>query len=217
MSVPQDNFKNYTSAGYNKKCLIEGLNSFKKSLEKHFFSNVTIRDYSGEGISSKLILELECNFELCEMLHYFKLGTWGNFNCEKFSISKLLQQLNKSNDVPVEIEEFSIFLKDSSIIITKIYEKSIAEQLEYILTEINDNYIHFTKGFTETPYEIYVPVFEESVLEHEGSLNDIACDNNNARDYFKYWGLYFFSEDDAVIYDLKNTAVISGNLHMLNR
>ena len=61
-----------------------------------------------------------------------------------------------------------------------------------------------------------MPVFEESLLENDTTLMNIRSGNNDVKDYFKYWGLYFYTEDDALIYDLKNTSIISGDLQMLN-
>jgi hypothetical protein len=76
--------------------------------------------------------------------------------------------------------------------------------------------VYFTKKFTETPYEIYIPVFEEDHFENDTKLKNIRIGNNNKKDYFEYWGLYFDSEKDAVIYDLKNKSIIFGDLFMLN-
>jgi hypothetical protein len=212
----QENFKNNSSVGFNKKDYIEGLGSFKKHLEKYFFSQVVVRDVSTESTSTKLVLELSCNFGLTEMLHHLNLGTWGNFGSKENSFRHLLETLRGRNDQYLEVEEFAIFLKDTSIIINKIYDESIPQQLEEILQAVSKNYVHFTRGLTEIPYEIYIPVFEESLLEDDNTLMNIKSGNTQVKDYFKYWGLYFYTEDDALIYDLKNTAIISGDLQMLN-
>lgn len=216
MSLHQDNLGENYPVGYNKKCEIVGLDSFKKKLEKYFFSKVTVRNSSTNSTTAKLVLELDCNFELREMLNHLKLGTWGSFDCGEDCFKKALQNLKSNNDLYIDVDEFSIFLKDTSIIINKIYEKSIPNQLESILKRINDNYIIFTKRLTEVPYEIFVPVFEEGILENDTTLMNIKSGNNRVNDYFKFWGLYFNTEEDAVIYDVKNRSIISGNLHMLN-
>ncbi len=213
MAPGQENFRNSSQVGFKK---IEGLDSFENNLEKHFFSQASIRDYSSESTSAKLVLELKCNFNLTEMLHHLTLGTWGSFESKKLSFGHLLENLRKKNNRHIEIEEFSIFLKDTSIIINRIYDDSVPVQLEAILQSMSKNYVHFTKGLTEIPYEIYVPVFEENLLENDTTLMNIKSGNNDVHDYFKYWGLYFYTEDDPLIYDLKNTSIISGELQMLN-
>lgn len=213
MSLSQENFRNNSSVRFNK---IDGLESFKNNLEKHFFCQVIIRDYSVNSTHAKLVLELNCNFGLTEMLRHLNLGTWGNFSSENLCFSQLLKELREQNDFPIQIEEFSLYLKDTSIVINKIFEESIPEQLEAILNSVSENYVHFTKGLSEIPYEIYVPVFEECLFEKDSTLTNIKSGNNNVQDYYKYWGLYFYSEDDVLIYDLKNTAIVSGELQMLN-
>lgn len=213
MASRQENSRNHSPIKINK---LEGIDSFKKNLEKYFFSQVIIRDYGTEATSAKLVLELNCNFGLTEMLHHLNSGTWGNFESKELSFTRMIETLKASNDCALEIEELSIFLKDTSIVINKIYDESIPEQLEAILKSVSENFGHFTKGLTEIPYEIYVPVFEENLLENDSTLLNIKSGNNKVKDYFKYWGLYFYNEDDVLIYDIKNNTTIPGDLQMLN-
>jgi hypothetical protein len=47
-------------------------------------------------------------------------------------------------------------------------------------------------------------------------LSNQRAEKISNKDYFSFWGLYFDSEEDAVIYDLSNKSFISGDLYMLN-
>ncbi|MFK7812467.1 MAG: hypothetical protein AB8B59_08235 [Maribacter sp.] len=218
MPLNKDDFDNFSRVGFNDKIEIEGLQSFVKNLEKHFFSQVTVRNCSPTNDLIQLVIELDCNFGLLETLHHFEKNTWGNFACHENSFSGALNRLKACNDVEIEVEEFSFFLKDTSIIVNRIYDHSIQQQLENILIQLSQHSAYITKGLTEIPYEIYVPVFEDNVMENERTLLlNIKSGNNNEQDYFSFWGLYYYSEDDAVIYDLKNQTIIKGNLQMLNR
>lgn len=218
MLLNNDNFDNFSRVGYNKNVEIEGLDRFTKNLEKHFFSQVTIRNCSSTTNSVNLVVELDSNFELLETLHYFTKETWGNFNCPENSFAGALTQLRVCNELAIEVEELSLFFKDTSIIVNRIYDQSIAEQFENILISLNEHFEFFTKGVTELPYEIYIPVFEDDLMENEHTLlMNIQSGNNSAQDYFSFWGLYYYSEDDASVYDLKNRSIINGNLQMLNR
>ncbi|MGB5430937.1 hypothetical protein, partial [Eudoraea sp.] len=191
-------------------------------LEKDYFSNVAIRNCSTDTTRENLVIEMDCNFKLVEVLSHLQKGTWGRIYSTQNSWSKsspfsrALKNLNKLNSRRIDIEELSIFSKDSSIIIKNIFENSIEEQLRQILQTIAENYVYLTKKLTETPYEIYIPVFEEDRIENDTKLKNIRTGNNKKKDYFKYWGLYFESEKDAVIYDLKNKSIIFGDLFMLN-
>lgn len=216
MPSKQENFRNNPSVRSHRN-RIQGLASFKKNLEKNFFSRVTIQECANEPDSAQLVLELNCNIRMTEMLHHLNIGTWGNFGSSHFNFTELVESLKEHNDFDIEIEELTFILEDTSIIINKIYDESIPEQLEAILQSLSENFVHFTKGLTEIPYEIYIPIFEENLMENDMTLmSNIKYGNHDIQDYFKYWGLYFYSDDRALIYDLKNTAIISGDLHMLN-
>lgn len=211
-----DNFENNSSGGFNIDIRLEGIESFRKSLEKFFFSEATVRKCATSACGVNLAVELECNLSLVEMLFHFNRGTWGNFKQGRCSFISVLEKFRKENLVYIDIEELSILFKDTRIIINKLYERSIPEQLNQILAEMGKHYVHFSKGLSETPYEIYVPVFEEEQSENETFLRNIRNANHSKRDYFNFWGLYFDSEDDAVIYDLNATHFENGDLFMLN-
>ncbi len=218
MPLNNNNFDNNSRVGFNKILKLEGLDCFVKNLEKHFFSQVTVRNCSTSINSVHLVVELDCNFGLLETMHHFEKDTWGNFKSQQNSFAGALKKLRESNDLSIEIEEFSLFLKDTSIIVSKLYDQSISLQLEHIFIQLKEHAIYFTKGYSEIPFEIYLPVYEDSVIENEHSLMmNTNPRNNNKKDYFSFWGLYYYSEDDALVYDSKSQSIIKGNLQMLNR
>ncbi|WP_147415876.1 hypothetical protein [Ulvibacterium marinum] len=184
------------------------MESFKNDLERHFFAKAGVCNYTSDKNESLLAIELNCNLALVELLFYFNRGDWGK---DGF-LRTHLQDLVKNNGVTVDIDELSIHLKDTSIVINRIYDQSIAQQFENVLTEIAHHYVHFTKGLSEVPYEIFVPVFEET----NTSFLNMAHGNNTKNDYFKYWGAYYLSQNDPSIYDLDSLSLISGDLYMLN-
>lgn len=218
MSLNKNNFDGFSRKIFNNEVQIEGIDRFIKNLEKHFFSQVTVRNCSPLDNSINLVIELNCNFELIETLHHFGKDNWGNFKSLEYSFEGALNQLKASNGFIIEVEEFSLFLKDTSIIVNRIYEQSISQQLENIFTQLNKHHIYLTKGLSEIPFEIYVPVFEEDLMESKDSLlANIQSNKHCKKDYFSFWGVYYFSEEDAVVFDLKNQTIIEGDLQMLNR
>ncbi|WP_411030967.1 hypothetical protein [Spongiimicrobium sp. 3-5] len=223
MPIPKDSSEERMRLEFDNKLKIAGLDTFKKSLEKGFFSEVTIHCSASEESIGNLIVELDCNFGLHEILYHMESGTWGNTSQEEYNTDnsslflQALTALKKKNEMVLDVEELSIFLKDTTIIINKIFDQSIPYQLENILSKLAEHYVHFTKGLTEIPFEIYVPVFEEGPLGNDTTLLDIESDNNNENDFFKYWGLYFYSEDDAVVYELAKRSIVMGDLYMLNQ
>lgn len=222
MPKKQVNFRDNLRIKLDDNPQIKGLVDFKKSLEKDYFSDVSVRNCSSDTARENLVIEMDCNFKLVEILSHLQKGTWGSMCSEQKSWSKsspfsrALRELNNLNSRQIDIEELSIFTIDCSIIIKNIFENSIEEQLRQILKTIAQHYVYFSKRLSETPYEIYIPVFEEDLFENESKLKNIRTGNNNKKDYFQFWGLYFDSEKDALIYDLKNKSIIYGDLYMLN-
>lgn len=222
MSLPQDGFKNNLKLHLDENPAIKGLQNFRRKLEKDYFSNVLVRNCSSDSEERKLVIEMECQLELVEMLYHMQNGTWGTSPSKGNGVTlsspfaKALWKLQKKNQLPVEVEELALFLKDTAIVIKKIHPHSIEQHLGSILSHIAEHYVHFTRGLDETPFEIYIPVFEEDLLTQEKSLTDNITRNPENKNYFRYWGLYFDSEEDAVIYELSSRSFISGDLHMLN-
>jgi len=222
MPIHLESFKHNLKLQLDNDPQLNGLDTFKKSLEKDYFSKVTIRNCSPDRNFGNLVIEMDCNFDLVEILFHLQKGTWGGIPILQGnkqiapSFFNTLSRLRELNSLPIDVEELSIFFNDSSIIIKKIYAQSIEEQLGNILNSIAEHYVYLSKGLTETPNEIYVPVFEEDVLENDSILSKIRTGDNSEKDYFGFWGLYFGSEEDAVIYDLGNKSIISGDLYLLN-
>jgi len=207
-----------TTGRFSKTQQVVGLHAFESELEKHFFSNIQVRNYSTSETEVSLIIEIDCNLELIEVLDHFNKDMWGNFSSKKSSLSGALLRLQDTNDCKIDIEEFSLFLNDTSIIINKIYNQSIPQQLENVFLSLSKHCIYFTKGMTEIPYEIFISVFENNMMLNEkNSLNNLKAENIADQSYFSFWGLYFYSEIDASVFDLKNQTIINGKLQMLNR
>ena len=225
MAFNLENFKNQPLIAVIRDEDIRGLSLFKKRLEQLFFSDVVIRNSNGNKESAKLNIEVSCNFNLWEGMSSLKSGIWAQFrkpSDEIFATSEfynLVIQLQKQNDFPIEVEEFSIIFDNCNIIINKIHEFSIPEQLDLILTKIAEHYPVVTKDMREVPYEIFIPVFEEvPYLDpfSESLTPGLVKDKNTMIDYFSYWGLYFYSDEDATIYNLEKEAMVDGELNMFN-
>ncbi|PIF01378.1 MAG: hypothetical protein CR994_02160 [Maribacter sp.] len=210
MATQPDNSRNNLPSRQTKDVHIKGLSTFTNNLEKFFFSQISIRNIPTNDNQISLVIDLNCDLNLVDMVtHYYK-GTWGTFNQYKYSLANELALLEQYNNIPFDVEELSINLKDTSIIINRIYGKSIPDHLDCIINNLGKHYLQITKGDVEIPYEIFVAVFEDDIL-----TPDVTKKTHN---YSSYWVLYFESYQDAIIYDLKNTSLIYEDLdlHMLN-
>ncbi|MCJ7468270.1 MAG: hypothetical protein MUO53_16440 [Maribacter sp.] len=213
MPLDLESFKNNPPFEFSQNLTIPGLDSFANVLEKDFFSKTTLYRCKAGHPTIHLVIELKCDLSMAEMLFHFIKGDWGCFKSSKSSLTDALSILQEANTCPIEIDELSLILKDTTIVIDRIYENSIPQQLKRILTEVGNHYVHITRGLHEIPYEIYLPVFEEK--RNSINLPDPVLDYPVV-DYFGFWGLYFESEEDALVYDLDNLIIIPGDLYMLN-
>jgi hypothetical protein len=206
-------FNNNLLTRSTKTASFSGLNTFIKNLEKHFFSKILIREDSSNYNKINLVIELNCSLTLWELIHQYDTGNWGTFNQLKYSLSYEINRLERINDIPIDVDEFSIVLKDTTVIIDKIYNQSIGEQLDHILRELGMHYMQYTKGYSEVPYEIFVAVFVENPKQIELNL----VNSNETQNYKSYWAMYFDSEIDAVIYDVQKSIFLFEDLYMLNQ
>lgn len=206
-------FNNNLLTRSTKTASFSGLNTFIKNLEKHFFSKILIREDSSNYNKINLVIELNCSLTLWELIHQYDTGNWGTFNQLKYSLSYEINRLERINDIPIDVDEFSIVLKDTTVIIDKIYNQSIGEQLDHILRELGMHYMQYTKGYSEVPYEIFVAVFVENPKQIELNL----VNSNETQNYKNYWAMYFDSEIDAVIYDVQKSIFLFEDLYMLNQ
>ncbi len=203
MPFPNKYNNKFNAQGAKTYEAAEGLDDFIKALEKYFFANAKLRCKQNrvEG-KLDLVIDLHFNFGITDCLRHFNNGDWVNYSLSEESsfdmslvVSGALNQLNEKSAYPADIMEISLHFLDTSIIITRLYQHSIPEQISAILTTIGKHFIYFTKGLTEMPYEVFVPVFEDTSIDN-GHYNECG--------YFDYWGLYFDKkqEHEALIYSL---------------
>ncbi len=226
MDFNLDNFKNKPPIVVIKDEDINGLSYFKKRLEQLFFSEVIISNSDINGETANLIIEITCNFKLRQGLSNWKAGIWAQLSSisnhdalKNSEFYDLVVELREENSFPIEVVEFSMLFQDCNIIINQLYELSIPEQLDAILTELAGHYEKMTMGMRQVPYEIFIPVFEEdaSCCPHSAELvPNVNTERTEASDYFDYWALYFEDQEDALMYGLKARNIIGGELIMLN-
>ncbi|WP_228235804.1 hypothetical protein [Allomuricauda sp. M10] len=184
-----------------------GLDDFLKTLEKDFFASAKVQcKFNHAENRADLILDLHLNFGLIDCLRHFNNGDWGGVTFSEESQSTMsssvevaLKKLNSQNNHSLDILELSLHFAETSIIISRLYEHSIVKQLGPIISGIGQHFVYFTKGLTEMPYEIFVPVFEDTTLENPRT-------KTAQYGYFDYWGLYFEnqSQHEAMIYSLNS-------------
>ncbi|MEX0313620.1 MAG: hypothetical protein AB3N18_05545 [Allomuricauda sp.] len=203
--------------GISSFIIARGLEEFTRSLEKDFFAKASIQCvYLAEQHRADLVIELQCNFALAESLHYFNSENWGGVmhasdESESTPFAEAYNTLTTLNKGAVDIAEITLHFNDTSLVITRIYDHSISEQLGEVLLKVSEHFVYFTKGLTEMPYEIFVPVFEDVPSQ-------LAESKKVKPTYFDYWGLYFDdgTNHDAMVYNLETKKLLNEDLFLLD-
>ncbi len=208
-----DNFKLTPPKKLDENSGVVGIDVYLKSLERYYFSEVSLRSYASIDGSLEMTIDMKCNMELLELLGFHNKGRWGNNGSEISPLKQSFDTLLIKNTLQLDIEELTLFLNDTNIIIKKIHNRSITEFLDEILYEIASHYVYFTKGLTEKPYEIFIPVFEDNITENiPGTCSLSGITQKTPKSYFEFWGVYLESQEDALIYDVSRNMYIPANL-----
>lgn len=199
--------------------LIMGLDDFRDALEREYFCEVNIRNYGESAYRYDLVISMRSSLNLGSLVRGHRDGIWGHLAEEQEANPLLisLEQLNLQNPVEVDIEEIAIFLQDTLLVIKNIYPRSVAEQFGHLMEALSEHYDCLKSKGPELPYEIYIPVFEEGETDPELPIQRPASLQRCSKDYLGYWGLYYDTDEDAVIYDLRRKETVSGDLYMLDQ
>ncbi|WP_047415431.1 hypothetical protein [Cellulophaga sp. Hel_I_12] len=194
---------------------------FRRIIEKEFFCDLAIHYSEKANHNIDLILELKLNFELQQGLPIIAVRNTDDLNFHlntnsDYLFLNRLQQLAEQSSHKIDIEELTIVFTDCSLIIHRIFNQSIISQVRNIIQKIDDNQLNLTKGFTEVPYEIHIPVFEEKPLYGEINLLKFKTEETKICDYYKFWAVYFEHKIDASFYDVANNEIFDGDLTMIN-
>ena len=218
MSSQRKNTPNFHYSGARIFEAVNGLDEFLKFLEREFFAEAKMKcRFNNADNKAELILDLYFNFGLTESLRHFNEGDWSNNTFPtgsqvrlSSSFTKALKKLNGQNSHNLDIAEASLHYSDTSIVISRTNDFSIPKQLGTILSKISEHFVYFTKGLTEMPYEVFVPVYE-------GKSQNVFEPNKCQSNYFDYWGLYF--EDTihhkVMIYSLNDKQLYQEDLFLL--
>ncbi len=193
-------------------CVLENLETFRTQLERAYFSNVLLRITKNEENLIEVGIEIQSNFWLSESICYYNNYNWlkGESNPNTFRLQQFycsFSELKSNSAITIDISEFAIYLHDTSLIISKVYKNSITNQLDAILSSVITNMNNLIDTNLELPTEIHMPVLYE---DKKKLTNDIK------NSYFGFWGLYYESEEDAVIYDVNNNTISKVDLFMVN-
>ncbi len=216
MPLNLDNFKNNLPIGCTRDVNLKGLDLFKKKLEKHFFAEVDIRKCVTDHTGVELVIEVKCTISFALAIQHFRVDILSDPGINSSFLTNCLSELRDVNIESVDIKELSFLMSDTSIFIQKAYDYSIAQQLDNIMRVVMNEYNHIISRLKEIPLEIHIPVLEDMAAKEDTPTFLSDFDRPiTGKDYFTYWGLYFDSAEDTVIYDVEKSSFIFEELRYI--
>lgn len=190
---------------------------FEKKLEHIFSSETRVVIFPSENNITRLAIEIESNFSLSEIISLLKMPFGGENRAASLSKTILLFQntmfgLHKSLAVTIDIEEISLYFKNTSITIQSIHRNSIMEELEYIIKAVIHHYQYYSTIMGQLPNEIHIPVIEDNTTKELLNKNHSIKPINLKSPYSRFWGLYFDAINEPIIYNLDRTNITPGDL-----
>ncbi|MBM1107455.1 hypothetical protein JQC67_14975 [Aurantibacter crassamenti] len=210
MSTQGEHYDDSTFSGFSNNLDLNGLDNFVKKLERYFFSQVFVRECLTSNTSEvKLVIDVICPLTFSKNVEYFRAATVSDTGYNSSRLLKILSELQEVNNILIDIEEFSLTMEDTTIIVQKIDSLSVARQFDNILRLVLSTYNHIVSQIREVPNEIHIPVLMDNVYQSgtENLLNEFKTKTSD-QDYFAYWGLCYDSDLDTIIYDVENSKFI---------
>lgn len=219
MFTPNDFDSPYASSDYaDPYTTVQNLENFVKATERDFFAHTTVRGlYYDVTKKTDLILNMRCNFSMEDAVSCLKNGEWDTHTSSRkgsrasSTFYRAFQKLRKQNSNPVDIAELSIQFEETSIVVARTDDGSIAKHLSSLLKQVHRHFIYYTKGISEIPHEIFIPVFETS---EDGFFK--PQEHKNC--YFKHWGVYLENDkgqEETMLYNLKTKKMYNEDFYLV--
>lgn len=208
------NFPNPLPVKIEEDSVFSGLEDFLKGLERLFFAEATAKIWMSESGSRDLVLHVSSPIHLPEALRRHRRGHWGRvpeggMEYGVTGLEEMLQTIEKCNGRPVDIEELSLELDGTLIVVRKSGFRSIAREFDFLMETLAAHLVYLTRGMLEMPYEIYIPVVEEVFPEASPPASNVS-------ELYGFWGVYFESEPDARIYDVREQQILDCTSFLLD-
>ncbi|MCV6629272.1 MAG: hypothetical protein OIF50_05375 [Flavobacteriaceae bacterium] len=188
------------------------LDAFQYELNNYYSS--IIRKRAG-GVTPQihdLFIEISIPQTLANSLASGSSSQFSKLNFVIQPFIKAYREFKKANP-QVDIEELIIAFEDCSIIVDRVCPHSIYNQLENLIDGISENYHLMTGCNSGQIFEIFIPVYDQPVTSIKAVsqlLEPLQINSSNDQtDYYNYWGIYFDTQDNCAVLDLKNKKLTS--------
>lgn len=206
---------------------LEGVAEFKAELSDSYILS-TVRDRRGPlgGGLYQLAVEFVSRLSLSEIVRILLEGATYDLlksGTDAFFIRPFLEaykrfRSRRKND-GVGIDRIRFVFQDSAITIERLPHTDLLAELESILRAVAENWESIIEGSSDRLFEIYIAIFEDTTDERVSfckyrtllTTDEIIDVTHISRaDYFKLWGLQYYSEGSpSRVYDVQRRSIIA--------
>jgi len=199
-----------------------GIDEFRKDLADAYPSVVHARPGDLGGGLLHFAVEFVSSVSLADVAAFLASGIAYDLikdSTRAFVFRPFLQayrKLKERND-ELDVDSLRLVMRDSVVVVYRLSENSLLENLEAILRTLASEYRHLVRRSGEAPFEIHVPVFQDPASDPPARFRvllevDETLTPKPKDDYLRYWGLvYDFSrcaDAGSRVYDVKSHFVL---------
>ncbi len=195
------------------------ISTFELQLEQIFLTDTSVVISKSDNNLINLVIEVDAQFVLHEVMAL--LNVRSDLTYQQSGLNKMLLRfknafftLNQTLYGIADIEELSLYFKDTSIVINSISQNSIIDEIDDIAKAVLKHHKYLSTLMGLLPSEIHIPVFEDTVTKELFNKNEKIVPINYKSAYLQYWGVYFDSYDKPLVYNLKRTNIMPGDLDL---
>jgi hypothetical protein len=200
----------------------EGIEEFRNDLQEDYVS--LVRGHSGAcgGGLYEFLINITTNITLRDVANIILGGIAYDIvksGTRSFVLRPLISAFNKLKSRNIErniqIDELRFFFQDADVVIKRISEQQIFENLGQIFKALAENFEYLMGQTGEQPYIIHIPVFEDpdqrfcrfrSLLDFDETIKGVT-----EGDYLRFWGVRYNLEGQDRVFDVKRHLLIDTN------
>ena len=200
--------------GENQLHDLDGVDDFRHDLEREYAAAIHGRPGDLGGGLLHLAVEFVSSISMADVATFLASGMAydlikeGTKSLVLRPFIRAYQRLKDRNrDNSLDIDVLRLVLRDSVIIIYRLADGSIVDNLGKILATVGAEYRGLVLRSGETPFEIHVPVFADPSDDRLSGFRvlldvDEVIRPKPGADYFKLWGLHYDFSRTTRVYDV---------------
>lgn len=207
---------NYSQTNFDQEEL-DLIADFEQKLENIFFTETKIAVKPPKDGLISIVIEIDSHFSLSEIISLLKMPFDERYRMSDlkktiYRFKNAVYQLNETLQLTSDIQEFSIYFRDTAITINAVSNSSIMNEIDDVIHSLIRHYKYYSTLIGAIPNAIHIPVFEDPSTKRLFNIENLGDMPSYSSPYAQYWGFYYDFLDKPLIYNLSRTNIMPGDL-----